>query len=76
MTFISAMQMTRSMSANGWRNASITGALGTPPCDVFIGEGGRLFDFAPDDVARDQDDDAEQERHAPSPRQEGSGDKA
>ena len=37
----------------------------------LLGEGRRLLDFAPDHVAGDQDEDAEQERHAPSPGDEG-----
>ena len=67
MTFISAMQTTRSMSAQLLVKAWMIGAFGTSPCCAFLGEGGRFLDFATNDVARDDDDDAEQERDAPAP---------
>ena len=38
---------------------------------LLFGEGRRLLDFAPNDIAGDQDENAEQERHAPSPGHEG-----
>ena len=34
---------------------------------LLFREGGRLVDLAPDNVAGDKDENAEQERHAPSP---------
>ena len=71
MTFISAMQTTRSMSGQWLVNASMTGAFGTSRCRLLCGEGGRLLDLAPDNVAGDQHENAEQERHAPSPSHEG-----
>src|SRR5271156_4762975 len=63
MTFISAMQTTRTMSCQWYLKASRIGALGTAPCWPSAANAG----VAANDVAREDDEGAQQEWHAPTP---------
>ena len=68
MTFISEQQITRSMSLQLSLMAWTIGAFGSALVLAFFGEGGRLVDLAANDVAGDDDDEAQQERECASPR--------
>ena len=68
MTFISAMQTTRSMSSQLSGKACDDRRVRDVAMLAFFREGRRFVDLAADDVAGDDDDDAEQERDRASPR--------
>ena len=61
------MQTTRSMSFQLIREGFDDRRLRQFAMLAFFGEGRRLVDFAANDVARDDDDEAQQERNAPAP---------
>ena len=67
MTFISAMQTTRSMSVQLVCEGLDDRRLRDLAVLALFGEGGRLLDLAANDVAGDDDDEAEQEGNAPAP---------
>ena len=69
--FISAMQITRSMSEPFSLTACTIGALRHHAVLGLLLERRGLVDLAPDDVAGEDDDGAEQERDPPAPGLEG-----